>query len=66
MEIYKWKRMVLGALGFKNNADFEGNNSKRKIVLDMFIIRQKYRQVSCHDVIPNLVYIKQILYVVSI
>ena len=23
MEIYKWKRMVLGAIGYMNNADFE-------------------------------------------
>ena len=28
MEIYKWKWMVLGALGYMNNTDFEKKNSK--------------------------------------
>jgi hypothetical protein len=28
MEIYKWKWMVLGALGCINNADFEKQKSK--------------------------------------
>ena len=30
MEIYKWKWMVLGALGCVNNADFENNKIKSK------------------------------------
>ena len=30
MEIYKWKWMLLGALGCMNNADFEEKNSKRQ------------------------------------
>ena len=40
MEIYKWKWMVLGALGCMNNADFEIVNDS--IVLDVFIIFRKY------------------------
>ena len=43
MEIYKWKWMVLGALRYVNNADFEGKKSSLddNVVLDVFIICQK-------------------------
>ena len=41
MEIYKWKWLVLGALGFMNNADFENKIVNDNIVLDVFIICQK-------------------------
>ena len=44
MEIYKWKWMVLGALGCMNNADFE-KLLNDNIVLDVFIICQKLRHV---------------------
>ena len=30
MEIYKWKWMVIGALGCMNNADFEVSKKERK------------------------------------
>ena len=45
MEIYKWKWMVLGALGCMNNADFHKKRVNDSIVLDVFII--------CHK-LPNL------------
>ena len=41
MEIYKWKWMVLDAIGCMNNADFDRN--KDNTVLDVFIICQKLR-----------------------
>ena len=45
MEIYKWKWMVLGALGCMNNADFEKKEKQiavnDKIVLNVFIICHK-------------------------
>ena len=37
MEIYKWKGMVLGALGCMNNVDFEKKVVNDNIVLDVFI-----------------------------
>ena len=50
MEIYKWKWMVLGALGCMNNANFEKiiiitKKVNDNIVLDVFIICQKLRHV---------------------
>ena len=36
MEIYKWKWMVLGALGCVNNADFERKLVNDNIMLDVF------------------------------
>ena len=38
METYKWKCMVLGALGCMNNADFEKKLVNDNIVLDVFVI----------------------------
>ena len=43
MEIYKWKWMVLGALGYMNNTYLKKVNNK--IVLDVFIICQKLRHI---------------------
>ena len=52
MEIYKWKWMVLGALGCMNNADFEEKKLVNyNIVLDMFIICQKLRHVQVIKII---------------
>ena len=46
MEIYKWKWMVLGALGCVNNAEVEKKKLVNdKIVLDVFSICQKLRHV---------------------
>ena len=45
LEIYKWKRMVLGALWCMNNADFENKLVNDNIVLDVFIISQKLRHM---------------------
>ena len=42
MEIYKWKWMVLGALGCVKNANFEGKKRNDNIVLDVFIIIFRY------------------------
>ena len=44
MEIYKWKWMLLGALGCMNNADLK-KLVNDNIVLDVFIIFQKLRHV---------------------
>ena len=42
MEIYKWKWMLLGVLGYMNNVDFLGKKIvNNNIVLDVFIICQK-------------------------
>ena len=41
MEKYKWKWMVVGALGRMNNMDFEKKKVNYNIVLDVFIICQK-------------------------
>ena len=41
MEMYRWKWMVLGALGCMNNMDFEKKLVNDHIVLDVFIICQK-------------------------
>ena len=38
MEIYKWKWIVLSALGCMTNTDFEKKIVKDNIVRDMFII----------------------------
>ena len=48
MEIYsyKWKWVVLGALGCKNNADLKIVNDN--IFLDVFIICQKLRHTSIY------------------
>ena len=43
MEKYKWKWMVVGALGRMNNMDFEKKKVNYNIVLDVFIICQKLR-----------------------
>ena len=51
MEIYKWKWMVLGALGYMNNADF-GKLVNDNIVLDVFIICQKLLHVQVIKKIP--------------
>ena len=46
MEIYKWKWIVLGALGCVNNADFgEKKLVNDNIVLHVFIICQKLRHL---------------------
>ena len=45
VEIHKWKWMVLDALECMNNADFEEKKVNGNIVLDLFIIYQKLRQV---------------------
>ena len=49
MEIYKWKWMVLGALGYMNYSDFKKEKENKKvndnIVLDVFIICQNLRHV---------------------
>ena len=45
VQIYKWKWIVLGALGCMNNADFEKQLLNDIIVLDVFIICQKSRHV---------------------
>ena len=37
MEIYKWKWMVLGALGCMNNAGFEKHLVNDNIVLDVCV-----------------------------
>ena len=43
MEIFKWKWMVLGALGYKNNANFEKKKLVNdNIVLGVFIICHTY------------------------
>jgi hypothetical protein len=41
MEIYKWKWVVLGALGCINNADFGKKIVNDNIVLDEIIMCQK-------------------------
>ena len=45
MEIYKWKWMVLGALGCTDNADFERKKVNDNIVLYVSIMCQKLRHV---------------------
>ena len=44
MEIYKWKWMALGALGYMNKADFQKKRVNYNIVLVVFIICQKLQE----------------------
>ena len=50
---YKWKRIMVGALGCMNNMDFEKKKFNYKIVLDVFIICQKLRYI---QVIEKITY----------
>ena len=52
MVIYKWKWMMLGALGCMNNVDFAEKKVNGNIVLDVFIICQKLRHVQVILKIP--------------
>ena len=45
MAMYKWKWMVLDALGCMNNADIGGKKVNDNIVLDVFIMCQKFKHV---------------------
>ena len=42
MEIYKWKWMVLGALGCMNNADFDEKLVNDNTVLDGLLFVRNY------------------------
>ena len=55
MEIYKWKWMVLGPLGFMNNVDVE--QKANDIVLDLIIICQNLRHAQVTFKITVLVLI---------
>ena len=59
MEKYKWKWMVLGALGCINNVDFQEKILNDNIVLDVFIICQKLRDI----VAKKCIYEKNIILV---